>query len=259
MKERLFGLTNSEGNHGEDVKELYYYLDAAPDHSYLKMLYKYPQSAFPYGWLLSENARLGRQNGEFELLDTGIFDEKKYFDIFIEYARGASDDDILIKITAHNRGDEAAYLAVLPTVWFRNLWQPKLLRGQKPTLFADGKILNIHHDALGKYFLFAEGDADFDWLACENETNMQRLYGASNPSKSCKDGINDFLISGGDHRFLNPSVSGTKAAAYFQKHIEAHQSAEFRLRLTTVFSGKPFADFASITGNNNATTCEPTR
>ena len=253
IKERYFGLTNEEGNHGEDVKELYYFLDNTPDHSYMKMLYKYPQAAFPYQQLVEENKNRGRLEREFELLDTDIFKDNQYFDIFIEYAK-AADEDILIKITVHNRANKTAYLATMPTIWFRNLWTPKILRGSRPTLFLENNCLNIHHEDLGKYFLFANGTPE--WLFCENETNNKRLYGSdANDSASSKDGINDFIISK-NRSFLNPNNNGTKAAAYFTDNIPANGSATYRLRLMhqDIFSskkmatqkanlGEPFADF----------------
>ena len=253
IKERFFGLTNEEGNHGEDVKELYYFLDNMPDHSYMKMLYKYPQAAFPYQQLIDESKNRGRLDGEFELLDTGIFNENRYFDLEIEYAK-AENEDILIKITAHNRAKEAAYLAVMPTVWFRNLWTPKILRGSRPTLFLETDCLNISHDELGKYCLFADGNPE--WLFCENETNNKRLYNSeNNASASCKDGINDFIITK-NRSFLNNAANGTKAAAYFAQDIAAQSSVTYRLRLVrqdlvskllnNENKPQPFVDFDAI-------------
>ena len=179
LKERLFGLTNAEGNHGEDVKECYYYLDSTPTHSYMKALYKYPQASFPYEWLVEENRRRGREQPEFELEDTGIFDEQRYFDIFVEYAK-AQPDDMAIRITAVNRGPERAALALLPTLWFRNTWswgregegywpKPKISRASETALLAE-------HASLGKYRLEAPGAEEL--LFTENETNMERLFGA---------------------------------------------------------------------------------
>src|ERR1700723_850429 len=167
LKERLFGLTNSEGNHGEDVKEYYYYLDATPDHCYLKMLYKYPQAEFPYAQLLHENGCRGLADNEYELIDTGIFDENCYWDVFVEYFK-AGPDDILVQITIHNRGSEPASLHVLPQLWFRNIWSwnPPAAR---PEISAKGSIAVAEHPDLGTYCLYVDGPADL--LFCENETN----------------------------------------------------------------------------------------
>src|SRR5215470_4708068 len=188
LKERLFGLTNSEGNHGEDVKELYYYLDATPTHSYLKMLYKYPQQEFPYGQLVAENARRKGDAGqpEFELLDTGIFDDNRYWDVFVEYAK-ASAEDILMRVTVHNRGPEEATIHLLPQVWFRNTWLRKA-NSDKPELRLNNRsYLTAKQDALGSYTLYADGKPEF--LFCENETNARRLYGQVDAKGYFKDGF----------------------------------------------------------------------
>ena len=171
LKERLFGLTNGEGNHGEDVKEYYYYLDAAPNHSYLKMLYKYPQAAYPYSRLLEENRNRGLQDNEFELIDTGVFDENRYWDVFVEYFK-AGPEDILAQITIYNRGPEAAALHVLPQLWFRNTWSwnPEMA---KPEICAQGTALAASHPQLGTYYLYAEDGVEL--LFCENEANCARL------------------------------------------------------------------------------------
>ena len=243
LKERFFGLNNGEGNHGEDVKELYYYLDSAPDHSYMRMLYKYPQTAFPYTQLLAENRRRSRLDPEFEILDTGIFDQQRYFDIFIEYAK-ADVEDILIRITACNRGPDDAPLTVLPTVWLRNTWSFGMDElAARPLLTRNRQAIKINHAGLGKYTLFADGDAD--WLFCENETNQRRLYQVPNAGATCKDGINDFIVHG-DRTALNPEAAGTKAAALFRKVISAGGEAVFRLRLTKGSPRKAFADFDKI-------------
>src|SRR5262245_42622285 len=175
LKERLFGLTNSEGNHGEDVKEIYYYLDATPTHSYLKMLYKYPQREFPYALLVEENRRRGKDQPEFELLDTGIFDDDRYFDVFIEYAKAAP-EDILMLVTVHNRGPEEAEVHLLPQLWFRSTWswghgavKPRLAR-------ETAGVVRAGHPGWEDYRLYAEGDPDL--LFCDNETNARRMYGA---------------------------------------------------------------------------------
>jgi hypothetical protein len=193
LKERLFGLTNTEGNHGEDVKEIYYYLDATPTHSYLKMLYKYPQAEFPYLRLREENRRRGKQAPEFELQDTGVFDEGRYWDVFVEYAK-ARPEDILMLVTAHNCGPDAAILHILPQLWFRNTWSWGY-PGAKPVIsrIDEGGVL-ARHPELGDYFLYAEAGPAL--LFCENETNTLRLFGAPAPG-SFKDAIHDY-VAGGD-------------------------------------------------------------
>ena len=212
LKERLFGLTNSEGNHGEDVKEYYFYLDATPTNSYLKYLYKYPQNAFPYDDLAQTNRQRGRTDPEYELIDTGVFNDDRYFDVLVEYAKVAP-DDILIKISASNRGADSAPLHVLPTFWFRNTWawwpdQPKpALRDVNGSIVAS-LGLNLHCDARPPL------------LFTENETNNQRLFGTANASPYVKDGINDFVVSGKQDA-VNPSQTGTKAAAHYHATIDA--------------------------------------
>ena len=244
LKERLFGLTNAQGNHGEDVKELYYYLDNTPDHRYMRMLYKYPHAAFPYQQLEAENSRRSRQDREYELLDTGIFDQNRYFDLFIEYAKGNSDTDLLIKITACNRGPDAADLSVLPTLWFRNLWSFGLMEHGRPTMEHAQDGLVLQHPALDNtYYFYAEGKPN--WLFCENETNLQRLYGTPNTHPGCKDGINDYVVAGHQNG-LNQEASGTKAAAWYQAEIAGGATAIFRFRLTTQPTETPFADFEGL-------------
>jgi len=227
IKERYFGLTGKEGNHGEDVKELYYYLDSTPTHSYMKMLYKYPQAAYPYAWLVEENRKRSREEPEFELTDTGIFTGNAYFDVFVEYAKAAA-DDVLIKITVHNRGTEQAALHVLPTLWFRNTWawgyhdyQPHMISSN------EGDILISHQD-LGFYKLHPERPAPV--LFCDNETNTQRLYGIPNKTPFCKDGINEWLLQG-DAQAVNPEGRGTKAAINYDLLMEGGGSAVLRFRL----------------------------
>src|SRR5215469_15732143 len=195
LKERLFGLNGYEGNHGEDVKELYYYLDSSPTHSYMKMLYKYPQAAFPYQRLLEENRRRTREQPEFELIDTGLFDEDRYFDVFIEYAK-ADMEDILIRITVHNRGKDAAPLHILPTAWFRNTWswgtdeyRPVMMPSN------EGHILLQHRD-LGEWSFYA--DETEHYLFCDNETNLPRLYGTE-ATGFFKDGIQEYIVHGHEH------------------------------------------------------------
>src|SRR6478609_7063061 len=192
IKERYFGLTGHEGNHGEDVKELYYYLDATPTHSYMKMLYKYPQGEFPYAWLVEENKRRSKFDPEFEIIDTGIFNENKYFDVFVEYAK-AGPGDILIKITVHNHSNEAAPINVLPTIWFRNTWSWGY-DSYKPRLMSSntGNII-ISHDSIGEYTLHL--DRDITSLFCDNESNNKKLFGSENDGPFVKDGINDYLVN----------------------------------------------------------------
>jgi hypothetical protein len=239
LKERLFGLTNSEGNHGEDVKEMYYYLDATPTHSYLKMLYKYPQRAFPYGQLVEENRRRGKHEPEFELIDTGAFAGGRYFDVFIEYAKAAP-DDLLVRITAHNRGDQDAPLQVLPQLWFRNTWSWGY-GTPKPTLCAaNGSFIVARHPDLSEYHLYADGDAAL--LFCDNETNARRLYGQNGASGYCKDAFHEYVVNG-NCKAVNPDMQGTKAAAHYICTVPAHDSVEFRVRLSAPAHHQPFADF----------------
>jgi hypothetical protein len=242
VKEVFFGLTNGEGNHGEDVKELFYYLDSTPTHSYMKMLYKYPQQAFPYEQLRSVNAGRSRQEPEYELLDTGIFQDNKYFDIFIEYAK-ADKEDILIKITAHNRATEPAKLVILPTVWFRNRWswgyEEKSASLSKETLNA----ISIKDDKLGEFHLYAQEPAT--WLFTDNDTNLGKLYNYENGQKYAKDGINDFLVNN-DTNAVNPANTGTKAAGVYEFNLEGAGSISLHLRLCRGTNTEPFADFNAI-------------
>ena len=232
LKERLFGLTGSQGNHGEDVKEYYFYLDSTPTHSYMKYLYKYPHAAYPYARLVEENQRRGKNAFEFELIDTGVFDENRYFDIFVEYAKG-SPDDILIRIDAINRGPEAAELHLLPTLWFRNTWswgvepqRPRLRRGEP----VEGVIpIELHHSYYGKRWLYCEGNPEP--LFTENESNSQRLWGVESASPHVKDAINDYIVLGAKQA-VNPEGSGTKAASHYRLEIAPGESTVVRLRLT---------------------------
>jgi hypothetical protein len=232
LKERIYGLTNSEANHGEDVKEYYFYLDSTPTHSYMKYLYKYPQEEFPYLNLIQTNRGRGRKDPEYELLDTGIFDGDRYFDVFLEYAK-ASPTDILIQIGVCNRGPDEAMVHVLPTLWFRNTWtwwpdQPK--PSMKAALATDGNAaIAAAHAALGDYFLHCEGHARL--LFTENDTNNERLFSSPNPTPYVKDGINDYVVAG-RHDRVNPSQTGTKAAAHYQLSVGAGATAVIRLRLS---------------------------
>jgi Glycosyl hydrolase family 63 C-terminal domain len=242
LKERYFGLTGNQGNHGEDVKELYYFLDATPSHSYLKMLYKYPQAAFPYEDLLAENGLRGKKDPEYEIQDTGIFNENRYFDVFIEYAK-FSPEDILLKITAFNRGPEAAPLHVLPNIWFRNNWDLGYAHG-KPGLEreTDNSII-IQHEILGHRWLYAENPGEL--LFCDNETNNEKCYLVPN-KQDCyyKDGINNYILHGSAS--VNPGQSGTKAAFHFNKTIGAGESETFRLRMSVTELENPFEEFDKI-------------
>jgi len=234
LKERLFGLTNSEGNHGEDVKEYYFYLDSTPTHSYMKYLYKYPQSAYPYDDLVATNRHRGRHDFEYELLDTGAFDEDRYFDVFVEYAKAAP-EDILVQITVCNRGPELATLHVLPTVWFRNVWSwggqaSRAALRQAATSSGNGVITATHPD-LGERFFYSDGAAEL--LFTENETNGQRLFSVPNRTPYVKDGINDYIVHGRQNA-VNAERTGTKASAYYSPTVGAGESRILRLRLSDV-------------------------
>ncbi|MGB5204398.1 MAG: glucosidase [Eudoraea sp.] len=238
LKERLFGLTNNQGNHGEDVKEYYFYLDSTPSHSYMKYLYKYPQAAYPYSDLERVNAQRSRNEMEYELLDTGIFNEDRYFDVFIEYAKQGP-EDILIKISVANRGPEAAELYLLPSLWFRNFWSAWIADSNraatKPILSQikskkGVSALMANHSKLGEFIFSCEGDVQL--LFTENETNHVKLFpGTKNESPYVKDGINDYVIHGAQQA-VNPKNQGTKAAALYQLMIGAGETSEVRLRLT---------------------------
>ncbi len=234
IKERLFGLANSEGNHGEDVKEYYFYLDSTPTHSYMKWLYKYPQRAYPYDDLVTTNGRRSKQELEYELLDTGIFADDRYFDVFVEYAKAAP-EDILIRVTVENRGPEVATLHVLPTLWFRNTWswadgdeagRPGLrqVAAQKGT-----KAVSASHPELGDRWLYVEGDAPL--LFTENETNNERVFGTTNAGPYVKDGINDYVVHGFQDA-VNPGGVGTKVAADHVVAVAPGGTSVLRLRLT---------------------------
>jgi hypothetical protein len=240
LKERLFGLTNSEGNHGEDVKEYYFYLDSTPTHSYMKCLYKYPQSPYPYNDLVATNRRRDRNAFEYELIDTGIFDEDRYFDVVVEYAKNTP-EDILIRITAYNRGPEPAALHLLPTLWLRNTWSAEN-GAAKPVLrrletAADSGVIAATHAKLGNRLLYCEGAARI--VFTENESNNRRLFGTPNPSPYVKDAFNEWLVHGREET-LNPKETGTKAAAHYERRVEGGGSASIRLRLTDQRNARPF-------------------
>ena len=241
LKERLFGLSNEEGNHGEDVKEVYFHLDATPTHSYLKALYRYPQRAFPYSELVAENGRRGRDLAEYELVDTGIFADGRYFDVEVEYAK-ANPEDIIIRITAHNHGPEAAVLDLLPTLWFRNTWSWGRVYG-RPFITADPATegtgwLRTGHPHLGEWWLAAEGAPR--WLFTDNETNAERLWGTPNRTPYVKDGINAAIVDG-DKGAVNAVGRGTKAAAHYRLTLAPGANASVRLRLARARPADPFA------------------
>ena len=243
LKERLFGLTNQEGNHGEDVKELYYYLDALPSYAYARMLYKLPQAAYPYQWLIEENARRrGSAAMEFELIDTGVFDEDRYFDVEIEYTK-ADIDDLFMRITIHNRGPEQASIHVLPQVWFRNTWS--WAPSSKPSLRDQGGgLLLAQHEALGTYSIAFEA-AD-RLLFCDNETNFRRLFGASSAAGYCKDAFHEYVVRGRSDA-MNPAGEGTKAAGLHLRVVPAGGSVVVRARLRTGSDqGDGFVGFDNI-------------
>ncbi len=262
LKERLFGLSGPEGNHGEDVKEYYFYLDSTPTHSYMKMLYKYPQRAFPYQDLLATNRGRSKHEPEYELFNTGIFSENRYFDIFIEYAKAAA-DDILIRITAFNRGPDAADLHILPTLWFRNTWSwgwehHELARPTLKEISSEShsvKCVEARHTILGRYLLACEGAGAL--LFTENETNSQRLFGSSNPTPYVKDAFHDYVIEGKTDA-LNPEQVGTKSAALYQRTVAAGESIGVRLRLMKAEQAEAlpqreaFSSFEEIFGQRQA-------
>ena len=241
LKERLYGLTNNEGNHGEDVKEYYFYLDSTPTHSYMKYLYKYPQAAYPYLDLIETNRHRSRNDYEYELLDTGVFNEDRYFDVFVEYAK-ASADDILVKITVVNRGSETASLHLLPTLWFRNDWaswivepasKPEIRQVEAPAGITAARAV---HELLGEANFYCEGDVPL--LFTDNETNRTRLHlVGDNESEYLKDGINDYIVQG-RHEAINPNKTGTKMSAHYQLNIAPGQQATVQLRLVSATTEK---------------------
>lgn len=253
LKERFFGLIPKESNHGEDVKECYYYLDNTPTHSYMKMLYKYPQASYPYQELVDENRKRNSTQPEYELLDTGIFNDNRYFDIFIEYAK-ADQNDILIKITAFNRGPEAAPLHILPSIWFRNTWSwgypagPMNDVAEKPNIYhvpapKGTSLLELHHVAAGVHYLYVEDSPDC--LFTENESNNEKLYKKPNASPYVKDAFHRYLVQG-EKGAVNPKKMGTKAAAHYSTSISSGGFCSVKLRLSKQRQADPFVDFDAI-------------
>jgi hypothetical protein len=249
LKERMFGLTNPEGNHGEDVKEYYFYLDSTPTHSYLSFLYKYPQAEYPYGDLVATNAARSRTEFEYELLDTGVFDDDRYFDVAVEYAKAAA-EDLLVRVTVHNRGPDPATLHLLPTLLFRNTWAWGL-DGTKPRLhaLADRPGIAAEHADLGTRRLFC--DADVPLLFTENETNTARFHGSPGAAAFVKDGIGRFVV-GGETGAVNPDRVGTKAAAHYVLDVPAGGSATVRLRLTDTDADAATPDFDELVDRRKA-------
>ena len=247
LKERLFGLTNNEGNHGEDVKELYFHLDSSPTHSYCKFLYKYPQSEFPYMDLVKENQK-DRLSPEYELLDTGIFKDNRYFDCYIEYAK-ADINDILMKVTVYNRGPEPATIHVLPHLWFRNFWKhnPRFAKPEITSL--TNHCLQTNSDRNGNFFLYHQGGKQ---LFCDNETNNQRIYHRPNDSLFVKDGINNFIIH--QSNSINLKKTGTKSAIWLKEKIQPGSSATFKIRLSKVQLDNPWIKFDDIFTKRQADT-----
>ncbi len=242
LKERLYGLTNSEANHGEDVKEYYFYLDSTPTHSYMKYLYKYPQREYPYGELIEKNRGRSREEMEYELLDTGIFDDNRYFDVFMEYAKEGP-EDMLIRITVHNRGPESAKIRVLPTLWFRNDWSWITESGPRPMVKEESSgVIRASHYQLGDYFMSCDGKPEL--LFTDNETNNERLWGSPSLSKYVKDAFHSYVISG-KRDAVNPSKNGTKSAAHYVLEVPAGGSKTVRLRLS---KGKAESNFKTFDG-----------
>ncbi len=249
LKSRLFGLTNNEGNHGEDVKELYFHLDSSPTHSYCKFLYKYPQTAFPYNNLVQQNKR-SRLKPEFELTDTGIFSDNRYFDCFVEYAK-ADMNDILMKITVHNRGTEAATIHVLPHLWFRNFWRHNP-RFSKPEMFAIAdNCIQTNSSRNGDFYFYHEKG---EQLFCDNETNNYRMYNRSNDFPFVKDGINDYVVNNAPA--INPKKHGTIAGIWLKENLKPGASANFKVRLSKTQNNTPFVEFDEIFVKRKAETDE---
>jgi len=242
LKERMFGLTNSEGNHGEDVKEYYFYLDSTPTHSYMKYLYKYPQREYPYRDLIDTNRSRGREAFEYELLDTGVFDQDRYFDVFVEYAK-AGPEDVLARVTVHNRGPEAARLRVLPTLWFRNTWSWDDAEAKPSLTEAAPGVIRASHAELGEYWLSCDGAQEL--LFTENESNAQRLWRQPNRSPYVKDAFHAYVVAG-QREAVNPAKTGTKAAAHYVLEVPAGGSQSVRVRLTAARPTDAFKDFDRV-------------
>ncbi len=248
LKERLFGLTGNEGNHGEDVKEYYFYLDSTPTHSYMKMLYKYPRGEFPYGLLVQENRRRGRDDFEYELLDTGIFNDNHYFDVVVEYAKSNA-EDVLIRISVSNRSTESASITMLPTLWFRNTWSWGYQAGpmgdvpEKPQLKLDNQVIVAEHPVLGVHRLYSQGASEV--IFTENETNHERLYSMPNSTPYVKDAFHHYIIQQ-DRSAVNPAQSGTKAAIVYSRQIAAGATEIISLRLSAEAHDMPFASFDQL-------------
>lgn len=243
IKERFFGLSNHEGNHGEDIKEIFYYLENTPSHSYMKMVYKYPIEQFPYEQLIYENARRSKSDPEFELVDTGIFNRNEYFDLFIEYAK-INHDDFAIRVTAVNRSTRKAPLVILPTLWYRNNWnwghgtyQPQLKSSVKG-------VIDIEHDSISQKKFYSR-NPDTEALFCDNETNYEKIKSLTSDAKFFKDGINDFLVHG-NHNTVNPDKNGTKASFFIDTELEAGESKSFDFRLSPHDMENAFFDFDYI-------------
>ncbi|MER7185280.1 glucosidase [Streptomyces hyaluromycini] len=241
LKERMFGLTNAEGNHGEDVKEYYFYLDSTPTHSYMKFLYKYPQAEFPYDELVAVNRDRGRGDFEYELLDTGVFDEDRYFDVFVEYAK-AGPEDLLVEITAHNRGPDEATLHLLPTLWFRHTWSWAGGTAVPGLRHTDGAIL-ADHEELGTHRLYFAGETET--LFTENDTDNERIFGSPNTTPYVKDGIGRYVVHG-ETGAVNPGHTGTKASVHHVLNVPAGDSATVRLRLTRAELADPWGEFGQV-------------
>ncbi|MFM0697016.1 glucosidase, partial [Paraburkholderia graminis] len=231
-----------EGNHGEDVKEYYFYVDSTPTHSYMKYLYKYPQREYPYRDLVQTNRQRSREEMEYELLDTGIFDDDRYFDVFVEYAKAAP-EDILVRITVHNRGPETAPLRVLPTLWFRNTWSWGEDERKPSVQDAGAGVIRAAHHDLGEYWLHCEGAPET--LFTENESNTQRLWDQSNASRYVKDAFHAYVVSG-QRDAVNPERTGTKAAAHYSCEVPGGGSATIRLRLAPSRLDDAFGGFEQI-------------
>jgi hypothetical protein len=238
LKERIFGLSGPEGNHGEDAKEYWWYLDSTPTHSWMRWRYMYPQSEFPYSWLVEENGRRGKVDPEFELVDTGVFDDGRYWEITADYAKAAP-EEILIRISVRNAGPEVATIDVLPTLWFRNTWSWRL-DSAKPSIRLDDGVLVAEHAALGTRVL--SGDGSPEALLCDNETNSERLFGVTSATRFPKDGINDHVVEGAPT--VNPDGTGTKAALRYRLDVEPGATATIELRLGE--PGEPETDFHEV-------------